>query len=572
MYEFKRPLIFQNYDRSSLQRHFLRAIHFERERNLAEAFQEYQALLEEAPDFLPALTRLAELYLRRGEIEKALELARKAVSLDMYDGAANYVYALAARLKGFNTEAKEALTWAARDIAFCGAALNQLSEIFLSEGQFRLAIEFAQRSLLRDQENIPSLQLLALAFRKRGETKKAQQILSQLENLDPLNPFLQLEKYWSRPSPDNWQKFRSSIHNEFPEETILELALYYRRLNQLQETLHLLNKIDHYPQANYWLGYLIGQKDKTQSQNYLTKARSLSPFLVFPFRQETIPVLKWAIAKEPSDWKARYYLALLLWSKGRKEEAEELLISCGRMPDYPPFYIVRGTFLKEKDRLAAQKDFQRSVELGNKEWRNWHHLIRYYLETNRKNEALIEADKAFSLFPNDMLLRADLVEAMMANHQYDRAAQLLDKTTFLPSEGATKIHQLFVDCHLQLGLKNFKQGSVPQAIKHFQKAKTYPEHLGTGQPFDPDCRLQDLLLGICYQRLGEYELAALHFQKVRDYTLHHWQENRPYHSLAAIFLMRKEKMNKAGELLKKFPLPKNLEHYYRLIIKELKDG
>lgn len=570
-YEFKKPLVFQNYDRSTLQRQFLRALRFEKERNLVEAFQEYRALLEKEPDFLPALTRLSELYLRRGEVEQALESARMAVSLDMYDGAANYVYALAARCKGQNTEAKEALSWAARDKAFQGAALNQLAEIFLGEGQFRLAIEFAQRALATNQENIPSLQLLALAFRKKGEQNKAQQILSQIEELDPLNPFMKLEKYyWFQPTPENWQKFRSFIRNEFPEETILETALYYHRLNQNQEALHLLTKINHYPTANYWLSYLLREKDKTQSENYLSKARSLSPYLVFPFREETIPVLKWAIAKDPSDWKGKYYLALLLWSKGRKGDAEELLVSCGEMPDYPPFYIVRGNFLKEKDREAAQKDFLRAVELRNHEWRNWHYLIRYYLEANLEAKALEAAEKAFTLFPDDMFIRADLVEALMVNNKYNRAAQLLEETTFLPSEGATKIHQLYVECHLQLGLQQFKQGNIRPAIRHFQKAKTYPEHLGTGQPFDPDWRLQDILLGISYEKLGEKELATRHFQKVKDYTFDHWAEKQPYHSLAAIFLIRKMKITKAVELLKRFPLPDNLESYYQVIINELK--
>ena len=568
--KFQKPLVFQNYDRSSLQRHFLRALKLEKERNLAEAFREYQALLGQEPDFLPALVRLAELYLRRGEVARAFELSQKAVAIDMYNGPANYVYALVARAKGLNIEAKEALTWAARDRAFQAAAYNQLAEIFLSEGKLRTALEFAQRALGSDPQGIPHQQLLALILRKKGETKKAQEVISKIEERDPLNPLTKLEKYWRDPTPGSWKKFRSFLHEEFPEETILEVALYYYRLNQLEETLHLLQKIDYYPPASYWLSYLLRHQDQDQSAYYLKQAQSLSPYLVFPFREESIPVFKWAIAKQPNDWKAKYYLALLLWSKGREEEAEQLLASCGNASDYPPFYIVRGYLGKHKSLPSAQRDYERTVSLEKKDWRNWHHLLRFYLEVNQKEKAFETAEKALTLFPDDMFIKVDAVEVYMANQEYQRAAQILEETTFLPYEGATKIHRLFVECHLELGLSNLRQGDLRQAIRHFQKAKSYPERLGTGQPFEPDTRLPDILLGICYQRIGEAKLAQRHFQLVRDYTLQHWSQKSPYQGLAAVFLIRKFKMTKAVELLKKYPITEKLRKYYDFIIREIR--
>jgi len=569
-YRFEKPLIFQNYDRTTLQRHFLKALHLEKARNLTEALQEYKNLLMKEPDFLPALTRAAELYYRRGETEKALQLAQEAVKLDMYNGAANFIYALIARHKGQFIEAKEALTWAARDRAFQVAAYNQLAEILLSEGSLDEAHEFIQRALRKDQQNIASLQLLALIQRKKDWPEKAEKTLKQIENIDPLNPFVQLERYWSQPTTSRWSKIRSFIKNEFPEETILELALYYHRVNQPEECLHLLRKIDRYPTAAYWLAYLLRNRDKVESRSYLTVAKSLLPYLVFPFREESIPVFTWAIQQAPADWKAKYYLALLFWSKGRVGEAEKLLTACGTASDFPPFYIVRGTFLKNKDQTAARDDFLKAVELGKKKWRTWHHLIRFYLDIESFPEALKAAEQASGLFPDIMSIQADLVESLLLNGQFQRAVEILDKTTFLPSEGATKIHRLFVLSHLQLGLQKVKDGNFRQAIRHFQRAKTYPEHLGTGQPYDPDWRLQDLLLGLCYLKIGEQKIAHRHFSYVREYTLKHWAESRPFHAPAALYLIKKEKMTRAVELLKKYPCAREYKVFFDFLLKELK--
>ncbi|RLE03959.1 MAG: hypothetical protein DRJ11_02550 [Candidatus Aminicenantes bacterium] len=569
-YQFKKPLNFQNYDRRTLQRHFLKALRLEKGRNLNEALQEYENILKKAPDYLPALTRAAELYLRRGEKAKAWPLAQAAVKINMYDPAANYIYALVARGMDYLTDAKEALTWAARDGAFCGAAYSQLAEIFLTEGQLDEALEFIQRAVEKDPKNIPSLQLLALLQRKKGWGAKAAANLTRLENIDPLNPFIQLERYWPQPSPARWSKIKKFIKNEFPEETILEMALYYHRLHQEEECLHLLRKIEHYPLAAYWLAFLLKEKNRAESRFYLETAQSSSPYLIFPFREESIPVLQWAIGQAPLDWKAKYYLALLFWSKGRGEEAEKLLIACGNAPDFPPFYIVRGTFLKNKNKSQAEQDFRLAVKIGEKTWRPWHHLIQFYLDTGRFSQALKIADQAGPLFPEEKSIQADWVEALIQNGRFQPAADILDKTTFLPSEGATKIHRLFVKCHLFLGLEKMKKGYFRQAIRHFQRAKTYPEHLGTGQPYEPDWRLQDLLLGLAYQKLGEKELAQRHFQKVKDYTLKHWREKRPFHALAALYLLRKEKMIKAGELLKKFPLTSQDKPFSQFLLKELR--
>lgn len=48
------------------------------------------------------------------------------------------------------------------------------------------------------------------------------------------------------------------------------------------------------PIAEYWLAYLSRNRSTEKSRAHLEEALRLSPQFVFPFRRETLPVLKWA--------------------------------------------------------------------------------------------------------------------------------------------------------------------------------------------------------------------------------------------------------------------------------------
>ncbi len=70
-----------------------------------------------------ALTRVAELYCRRAEYQKALDYAAKALDYVMYDPDANYIYGVAARRLGHLVDAKETIGWAARSMKYRSSAI-----------------------------------------------------------------------------------------------------------------------------------------------------------------------------------------------------------------------------------------------------------------------------------------------------------------------------------------------------------------------------------------------------------------------------------------------------------------
>jgi tetratricopeptide (TPR) repeat protein len=409
--DLQRPIHFHDYDENTLEGLFLSAERLAQERNYYMALQKYLAVLDQEPLHTQALKRVAELYYRKGENRKALNYAAKALDNVMYDPGANYIYGIISRRLGKLVDAKETLGWAARSLNYRSTAYCQMSEIYLCEKKWNLAEEYARRALEYNVYNINALQALAIVYRKKGLPTKAQEMLARIMAADPLNHMPRYELYSLKPSPRSLKQFQSMIRNEYPHETYLEIALYYHSLNLNTEARQILSLIQEYPVASYWMAYLWKTDDPQQAQTYLSQALEMSPLMVFPYREETIPVLQWALKHFPGEWKTKYYLALVLWSKERTEEAQQLLQECGH-PDFAPFYIVRAYLLQEQHPQMAKLDLEKAVEVNSSSWRNWFRLISFLNQQGLNQEALTVADKAAQQFPEEIPIRIERIRAL----------------------------------------------------------------------------------------------------------------------------------------------------------------
>jgi len=547
--DLNRPINFYNYDETTIDGLYLLANRFEKERNYYMALQKYLECLERDPMHTRALCRVAELYCRRGEYRKALSYVEKSLKRAIYDPEANYIYGITARQLGDLINAKETLGWATRSLEFRSAAYCQLAEMYFQEKNYELALEYAQRSLDFNKYNMNAYQILATAYRKLNRHEEAKKVLDKILTVDALNHYARFELYLLKPNKKRMNTFQSMIRNEFPKETYIELAIYYVKLGLKDEAMKLLKLATDYPTACYWMAYLLKDELRQKSKELLNKASGLSPLLVFPFREESIPVFKWASEVLPEDWKTRYYLALIFWGKGRVDEAKELLDACSN-PDFVPFYLVRAHFYKDSSPEKAQRDFEQALKLDEGNWRSWHHLIDFCIDRKLKSKALKLAEKASNLFPNEVPIQVDLVRAVMENKRFKEAATILDNIVALPYEGASGIHGLFVECQVQLGIDCMKNRQFTQAIKYLEKAKTYPEKLGTGKPYDPDLRMQDYLIAFCYEKIGDRKNAKELQKSIYDYTIRHLSEVHPNLYFGGLVLQQFGNHKLASKLLK----------------------
>src|SRR4029079_16668483 len=148
-------------------------------------------------------------------------------------------------------------------------------------------------------------------------------------------------------------------------------AVSYTALGLNSEAIKVLQLAPSHPMVYYWLAYL--QKENKAATEQINKANSIDAKFVFPFREESIPVLEYAITKSNS-WTPKYYLAMSYWSKGAAAKALQLLQQCGNTPDFAPFYMSRAK-LEQGD--GTLNDLKKAVTLEPGEWRTYQFLADY---------------------------------------------------------------------------------------------------------------------------------------------------------------------------------------------------
>jgi len=492
------PFSFRDHNQSTFEELFLSAQQSEKSRDYAKALEQYLSCLEQQPNHTQSLTRVAELYYRKAQYEKALTYARKALENVMYDPDAKYIYGVISRKLGNLNDAKEAFGWAARSMKYRSNAYCQLAEINMSQNNLDLTIEYSQRSLDYNKYNINAYQTRAIAFRLQNQPEKAKQTIQQLLDFDPLNHLARFELYLLEPNQKNLNNFQSMIRNELPCETYIEMALYYHSMGLDDPAVKMLELSPEYPTAYYWLAWLLKDTSPQESDKYLQKANAMSPELVFPFRQETITPMRWAIEKAPDNWKPKYYLGLIHMGLGNIELTRQLFEQCSPA-DFATFYLARGYLYKSDNPQKTLADFQTALKMDRDDWRTWYHLILLYNSLEMFDKSLDLASQAAELFPSDEALQIELARALINNKQYDKALAILQSGHTLPHEGASNNHQLFVKCNIHLAVEQLEKNNFAAAISYLEQSKQYPEGLGSGKPYDPDYATQDRLIAICRQ-------------------------------------------------------------------------
>ncbi|KQS27842.1 hypothetical protein ASG33_15610 [Dyadobacter sp. Leaf189] len=491
-------------------------------RNFQGAHQRFLAVLEKEPTHSGALVRLAEYHYRKGEYAQGLDFARRALAENTYHGGANYLYGALHRKLGDLTKAEEALSVATWTMEYRSGAYAQLAGIALQKQDYEKAEHDARKALDYNRNNLTAYQLLGTALRKLNKPEQTAQVWKELLEVDPLSHYAHFEQYLLAPNKENQTIFQQAIRNELPHETYLELAMDYVNQGQNQEAKQVLALAPAYPTVSYWLAYLNRDSAPAESKKHLQDAIAMSPEFVFPFRLETIPVLMWAEKQLPS-WKNRYYLGLIYWHLADKENAKTHFAACKNEPDFAPFYMARGTLFQgdAASKQQAQLDLEKANQLNPKEWRTWHYLTQHFNTGGEsvREKALTNAQKAYERFADNPVIGIDYAKSLLNAGNFSASLRVLEKVKVLPQEGAREGHTLYVIANLANALTLVENKKYKEALKSLEKARLWPENLGTGKPNEPDTRLIDYLAAYCEKQLGHAERARQYEQRIIDYSL-----------------------------------------------------
>lgn len=498
---------------------YQRGINQVNNREYERALKTLEATIEKDPAHTDAYVGLANLYYRRGEYDTAVEYSREALSHNTYHPGANFIHGVIKARSGEPEQALEALGWAARSPSYRSAAYASMAEIYLSAGDIERAIEFANRSLEFNQTNIKAYELLAVSRRKQGDAERAQSTLAHLLSIDPLNHFARFEQYLLEQSESNLEAFTSNIQNELPHETYLEIAAFYANAGLKEDAIELLEQAPSNPIIHYWLAYLKKEDSERESARHLERALSESPYLVFPFRSESIPVLKWAQEQAPS-WQSNYYLGLIYWNVGRLEDAERQFARVDDSSDFAPFYLSRGKLRQSlnADPDIVYEDLKAALDLDPDEWRAWSAVSNFYLDEGLSREALDRSSEAYERFPDNNAIAMDYARALLQNRQFRAAVDHLEEVHILPSEHTRGTRVAYEQAAMFSALEAIKDRQFEEAQIYLEKARTWPENLGVGRPYDPDLRLQDLVEAAMHQQLGHRIRGQELYENIIAYT------------------------------------------------------
>ena len=494
-------------------------------RRYAQARDLFEAAAALEPWHRGALLGLADLDLRSARYEEGLEHARRALQLDTYDAAANFMAGNLYRALGRDVDAREAFGWAARAVAFRAAAYVRLAEIATGAGEWGEAKRYAELALDFDRNSVPAWQLLATLGRLSGDGALAREALGALLAIDPLHHFVLAERYLAEPGAEAATALTGAVVSEYPDQSLLELAVGYANIGLDDDAIAVLDLAATAGWEQRW-PQLTGALARTGGATPLIHAwrafladdtaRLSAPARIaytFPFRPETLPVLRWA-ARHDSHWGWRYLLGLNLWALDRRDEAALALVLLGAEPDYGAAYVARGHLLREVEGSDPGLDFVRAVELAPEDRIVRIELIRYLQGKGRWADALQASARGREIFPDDFNLALLHVRALVSLGGYGEAIDVLAATHVLPSENARESHHLYELAHVGAAMDALDAGDHDAARDFLEAALLWPESLGQGRPFEPDERLVRFVLGAAALRAGDRDGAREAFEAV----------------------------------------------------------
>jgi hypothetical protein len=458
----------KDFDWNTAYGNYLKGAEAMDQKNYPEAETALQQSLAKDSNYTPTLTQYADLLYRNLHYTEALHYATRALSINTEDGPANFIYGLANQALDHLTDAKDGFDIATLDPAYRSAAYTRLA---ILEKNKASALIYTEKALLANPLNIEAFHLRAIFNRPNNSA-----LLDQIDSLDLLDHFTRCERWLANPNPTTKQNFLSLIRNELPQQTFLELGIWYYNIGLPADAIKIFQLAPPDAEISLWIAHLTHQQP-----NYA----ALDPTRVFPFRAETAKLLE---TLTNDHWLPKYFLALIYHDRNRLADCRQLLLACGDTPAYAPFYAFRAAGSD-----SPLHDLQRALNL-DPQWRYKKLLAEYHIRNNEYTEAL-----AVTAHPDNTIMSMLRVKLLLLTNQYEAADKTLSTLDILPAEGATSGHDLYREAKLMQAVEAIKKGQRKKALAFITSAKQWPANLGVGEPYkeDQDLRLEAWLTACC---------------------------------------------------------------------------
>ena len=516
-------------DIKSVEQLYLRGLHLEQYRHATyDPTAYYLEALSREPNDVRNNNAMGLWNLKRGQFKKALPYFDKAIATltqhnpNPYDGEPYFNKGLALKYMGKNDKAYDAFFKSCWNAAWQDAAYFNLAQIDCERGNLARALEMTDRALIKNWHNHKARHLKAILLRKLNRREEAQQWIVDSLAIDGFNFGVLYEKYRLSGENKDLTSFKELLRNYV--HNYIEFSLDYAQAGCFEEAIDLMKlytegKDQIYPMAAYCLGwYYERNKDLTSAKQYYDLAHRMPSDYCFPNRLEEVVVLKAAMALNPEDSKAPYYLGNY-WYAGRQyNNAKECWEKSLELNGDNPICLRNLALLyfnKTDQKELARKNLEKAFELDSKNARLLMELDQLYKKIN------VSENERLELLENNIDLtnsRDDLYLERLALYNFkgsfEKALSLLKLRQFHPWEGGEgKVPFQYITIHIELAKQMLQSGNAKKAIDHLEAAQNYPHNLGEGKLFGSQENDIFYWLGCAYEKLGETPMAQEYWKK-----------------------------------------------------------
>lgn len=475
--------------------------------------------------------------LQRGELIAAEKHLRRAIATLTFrnpnprDGEAYYLLGLALKYQGHVDKSYAAFYKATWNQAWQSAGFHALAELDCSRAEFAQALEHLDAALLMNPLDTKARNLKAVVLQRLDHHGEAEETARQTVKLDPLDPWARHELARSLYSSRRRMEARRCLDEMLQLmrrdiQTALDIALDHANAGLWKEAVewiahflptHGWNVIS--PMLYYCLGWCHQHLGNVKQTAAAFRRGSLaSPDYCFPSRLEEMLILEAAIARNPSDAKAHYYLGNLLYDRKRGAEAiHHWRVSARLDPSFTTVHRNLGLawFNIRHDPVRAKREYLRAFKMDPRDGRILFELDQLRKRLNdppQKRLAFLEKHLDLVGARDDLSLERVTLHNLLG--QPRKALAILGRRQFRPWEGGEGLAPAqYEAAHLILGQEFLQRGDPSPAIAHFSEALNCPKNLGEARRItNPQTQVQ-YHLGQAWMQYGDHSCARNWFSK-----------------------------------------------------------
>jgi tetratricopeptide (TPR) repeat protein len=461
---------------------YLTGLHLDQYRHATRDAEKYwEEAVRRDPQNSRACHALGAWHLRRGEFATAESYFRRGIerlthlNANPYDGEAFYSLGLSLRFQHRDIDAYAAFYKATWNAAWKSPAYHALAELDLRRDDWAAALEHLRLCLRGNMDDLNARNLSVIVLRKLCRHEDAESLLQETRRLDRL---------------DIWSLYLESGEGPQNNQQRIDLALDYCRAGFWGEAASLLAGCDmeradgSVPLLLYTLAWCYQNCGEPQlAAASRRKAAKISPRYCFPNRLEEIEILETAIAADPTDPRAPYYLGNLLYDRKRQREAIELWEGSTHLDDgFATAWrnLAFAYFNICEDESRARHAFDRAFAANPRDAR-----VLYERDQLRKRTGAAPDERLRELRRYPELLRTrddltvELATLLNATGAAEEALDLLKARRFQPWEGGEGlVLEQWTRSNITLGKESLAKGDAAAALSYFKSVLAPPDNFG----------------------------------------------------------------------------------------------